>query len=98
MKNLLHYWHLLTYIGSEPDMSYIELKRVQMVNLVVLLCVPFMLFFSIVNYGEHRFVLSGLNFFNAFFLILVLILQYYRKHAMARVILLVSSFFVFYFG
>lgn len=98
MKSLLRYWYVLTHIGVDSDMSYLELKRVHMVNLIALTCIPFMFFFSVTNFVEHRYILSGINFSNALFSIFVIVLQFYRKQNTAKIILLVSGFFFFFLG
>lgn len=98
MKTFLRYWHILTHIGAEPYMSYIELKRVQMVNLMVFVSLPLMLFFSVVNVGQERFTLATLSFCTSLFLVLVVVLQYLGKYSLAKIILLLPSFCLFYFG
>lgn len=98
MKKLRQYWHSLTHIGGDASMSYMELKRVNMVNLIALACLPMMLTFSIVNYHEQRPILAMVNLLNTLSAAAVLGLQLIRQHAIARAVLVSSNYVFFTFS
>ncbi|MCL7987810.1 HAMP domain-containing histidine kinase [Sphingobacterium sp. lm-10] len=91
-------WRALSHLGVDPQMTYMEIKRVHMVNLIAISCVPAMFFFSIVNFFEGRYFLSLINMANSLFCLSVLFLQHYKRQELAKIILLGVSFFFFYFG
>lgn len=64
MNYIRRYWNILTNIGTRPDTPYVDLKRIQMVNLIALLCLlPTLCFFAI-NIIDHRYLLSTINLSN----------------------------------
>ena len=91
-------WRALSHLGIDPQMTYMEIKRVHMVNLIAITCVPSMFLFSGVNFYEGRYFLAMINGANALFCLSVLFLQYYKQQELAKVILLGVSFCFFYFG
>lgn len=91
-------WRILSHLGVNPQMTYMEIKRVHMVNLIAIICIPAMFLFSIVNLFEGRNFLSLINFSNGICCLSILFLQYYKKHEFAKVILLGVNFLFFYFG
>lgn len=98
MNDFLKYWKVLTHIGVHADMTYIDVKRVHMVNLIALLCVLPTCCFSLLNFIDQRYLLSTINFSNTVCSISVLLLQYYRRPYYAKAMLLVSNFFFFLMG
>ncbi|MGJ1360629.1 sensor histidine kinase [Sphingobacterium spiritivorum] len=98
MTDFLKYWKKFTYFGVYSDMSYIEMKRIMMINLIATFCLAPTVFFSIVNLLDHRYLLSTINISNTICSIIVIILQYYRKHNSAKAMLLISNFFFFFLG
>ncbi|CAM3674825.1 HAMP domain-containing sensor histidine kinase [Sphingobacterium prati] len=98
MNYIRRYWNILTNIGTRPDMPYVDLKRIQMVNLIALLCLlPTLCFFAI-NIIDHRYLLSTINLSNTICSISVLLLQYDSKHNFAKAMLLISNFIFFFLG
>lgn len=98
MTDFLKYCKKFTYFGVYSDMSYIEMKRIMMINLIATFCLAPTVFFSIVNLLDHRYLLSTINISNTICSIIVIILQYYRKHNSAKAMLLISNFFFFFLG
>ncbi len=98
MHYLRTYWKMLTLIGTHSGMSYIELKRVQMVNLIAILCILPTICFFVLNIVEHRTLLAAINISNSICSIAVLVLQYDRKHDFAKAMLLISNFIFFLLG
>ncbi len=98
MNYIQRYWNILKNIGTRPDMSYINLKRIQMVNLIAILCLLPTLCFFILNIIDQRYLLSMINLSNTICSISVLFLQYDGKHNYAKAMLLVSNFLFFLLG
>ncbi|WP_166333760.1 sensor histidine kinase [Sphingobacterium chungjuense] len=91
-------WRMLSYLGVSPQMTYMEIKRVHMVNLITMICIPAMFLFSVVNFFEGRYFLAMINASNGISCLSVLFLQYYKRLELAKIILLGVNFFFFYFG
>ncbi|HBI88906.1 MAG TPA: hypothetical protein DDY75_13725 [Sphingobacterium sp.] len=98
MNHFRKYWKLLSHIGAHPDMSYIDFKRVYMINLIALLCLFPTIFFSILNLIDHRYILAAINFCNSLCALTVLLLQYYEKRTIAKATLLTSNAVFFFAG
>ncbi|MDF2516586.1 MAG: histidine kinase [Sphingobacterium sp.] len=98
MKYIRRYWNILTNIGTHPDISYVNLKRIQMVNLIAILCLLPTLCFFVLNIMDKRYLLSAINLSNAICSITVLFLQYDGKHNFAKAMLLISNFIFFFLG
>ncbi|WP_164123113.1 sensor histidine kinase [Sphingobacterium sp. xlx-130] len=98
MKRILYYWEMLTHIGTDPSMSYMEFKRAQMVNMIAWFCILPAMLFSITNFFEHRYLLALINFSNGLCDIAVLLLQYRCKPNHAKLMLLTSNFIFFFLG
>ncbi len=98
MNHFRKYWKLLSHIGAHPDMSYIDFKRVYMINLIALLCLFPTIFFSIFNLIDHRYILAAINFCNSLCALTVLLLQYYEKRTIAKATLLTSNAVFFFAG
>ncbi|HAK31658.1 MAG TPA: hypothetical protein DCO90_21030 [Sphingobacterium sp.] len=98
MNHFRKYWKLLSHIGAHPDMSYIDFKRVYMINLIALLCLFPTIFFSILNLIDHRYISAAINFCNSLCALTVLLLQYYEKRTIAKATLLTSNAVFFFAG
>ncbi|MFD2556403.1 sensor histidine kinase [Sphingobacterium tabacisoli] len=98
MKRIRNYWEILTHIGTDTSMSYMDSKRAHMVNMIAILCILPAIFFSITNLSEQRPILALINFSNGLCDLVVLILQYRRKHNLAKLMLLSSNFIFFFAG
>ncbi len=98
MNHFRKYWNFFSHIGAHPEMSYIDFKRVYMINLIALLCLLPTIFFSILNFIDHRYILSAINFSNSICAFTVLLLQYYEKHNIAKATLLTSNSVFFFLG
>ncbi|WON93345.1 HAMP domain-containing sensor histidine kinase [Sphingobacterium sp. Lzh-3] len=98
MNQFRKYWIYFSHIGAHTDMSYIDFKRVYMINLIALLCLFPTIFFSILNLIDHRYILSAINFSNSICAITVLFLQYNGKYNSAKATLLTSNSVFFFAG
>lgn len=98
MKRIRNSWKMLTHIGTDPSMSYMDFKRAHMVNMIALLCILPAIFFSITNFFEERYLLAMINFSNGLCDIGVLLFQYRGKHNHAKLMLLTSNFIFFFLG
>ncbi|WP_270090693.1 sensor histidine kinase [Sphingobacterium sp. SYP-B4668] len=98
MKSFRKYWKVLMDTGTYSGMSYIESKRVHMVNLIALICIFPTIYFATVNFIEHRYLLSTINLFSTISSLSVLLFQYYGKLNFAKVMLLASNYLFFFAG
>lgn len=88
----------LQYIGVYPDLSYLEGKKVQMLNLVISFCIPLTFFFTCTNLIEDRPLLASINAGSFVASLTALILHHYRYYRIARSILIVFNLIFFTLG
>lgn len=96
MTKLKHYWYFLTHLGIDTNSSYLEIKRISMVNITCMFCILPAFCFSIINFFEHRYILSCLNLLTATSYSGVLILQHFKRHDTAKILLLCTSCIIFF--
>lgn len=98
MESVRIFWHPITHIGINSSMNYVEKKRTLMVNLIALVCIPFMLYFCCANFFNGLFPLSVINLTNAIACGITLALQHLNKLKAARIILITASYLCFTTG
>ncbi|MGJ7032345.1 sensor histidine kinase [Niabella hirudinis] len=81
-------WNSIVNVGVLPAMPYVESRRTKLLNLLALPCIPFMFFFSVLNFIQGRQVLAGLNLLNTLSAVLVLIMHRRRMYLGARMVLI----------
>ncbi|MCA5003591.1 sensor histidine kinase [Sphingobacterium bovistauri] len=86
---------VLSRIGTRVDSSYLDRKRIYMVNIIAIICVIPSFSFSVLNFIEDRFYLSLINFLTGVTYITVILLQYYHQHQKAKALLIGSSYILF---
>lgn len=90
--------HKLSQIGISPTLDYVKKKRITMVNIIALYCIPFMLYFAISNTLYERYSLAIVNTTNIFASLITLVLQHYKKHEIAKISLILPSYICFLMG
>ena len=98
MKKLWRYCKVLESIGIHSGISYLDGKKVRMLNLIAWICIPFTFFFSCVNWYEGRHFLSAINASNFIASVLVLTLHHYRHYASSKLVLTFGNFLFFFLG
>jgi two-component system sensor histidine kinase/response regulator len=90
-------WNHIIYLGVRPSVSFIESRRTKLLNLLSLPCIPFMLFYSVLNACQSRYLLSALNLVMTLVSVAVLLLHKYRQYLSARLVLILFSVLVYTF-
>ncbi len=98
MKKLWRYCKILESIGIHPGISYLDGKKIRMLNLIAWTCIPFTFFFSCVNWHEGRHFLSAINASNFIASVFVLVLHHYRHYISSRLVLTFGNFLFFFLG
>ncbi|HVI47306.1 MAG TPA: HAMP domain-containing sensor histidine kinase [Chitinophaga sp.] len=93
----LRYWRYIVDVGVSPDMSFIEVRRTKLLNLLALPCIPCMFFYAILNTSQHRYLLAALNLTTTLMNVAVLLMHYYRMYYGARVIMIFFSVVLYTF-
>ncbi len=98
METILSLYKRLTHIGVHADLSYLESRRTQMLNLIALTCIPLTFFFGLTNFIAQHKLLSLINFSNSLASASVLWLHYKHRYAAGRIVLLAFNFVLFSAG
>ncbi|MCH5598067.1 sensor histidine kinase [Niabella ginsengisoli] len=86
-RNLLQrFLDIVICIGIHPDLPLVECRRVKLLNILALLCIPFFLVYPVVNIVQHRYFLASLNIINLASLFLFFAMHKYRFYLSARLI------------
>ena len=96
MKNIYQYLIRLSKIGIKDNASYIEIKQVQMVNIIAITCLIPPLIFTIINFNDGRLLLALINFLTSFSYLLVIFLQYHHRQNAAKILLVGFNFLLFF--
>lgn len=98
MEAMLSFYQKLTHIGVHADLSYLESRRTQMLNLIALTCVPLTFFFSVTNFNSGHHLLSMINLANSAASASVLWLHHKNRYQAGRLVLLAFNFILFSAG
>ncbi|MFY0256304.1 sensor histidine kinase [Chitinophaga sp. 30R24] len=90
-------WNNVVCLGVHPAMPFMEARRTRLLNLLSLPCIPFMLFYCLLNAIQGRYLLSALNLLTTLVSLTVLWLHKYRKYLSARVVLIFFSTVIYTF-
>ncbi|MGX5817597.1 sensor histidine kinase [Chitinophaga lutea] len=90
-------WSSIVDFGVHPGMTFVEVRRTRLINLLTLPCIPMMAFFCVLNAIQGRAILSTLNFITTATCIVVLFLHRYRKYLSARLVLLSVGIVIYTF-
>ncbi|MCW3466066.1 sensor histidine kinase [Chitinophaga nivalis] len=93
----VRYWGYIVHVGIDPAMSFIEARRIKLLNLLALPCIPFMFFYAILNTCQHRYLLASLNLTTTLVNITVLLMHRYRMYYSARIVMIFFSVVLYTF-
>ncbi len=96
MKNIFPYLIRLSKTGIKDNASYIEVKQVQMVNIIAIICIIPPLIFSLINFHDGRLLLAFINFLTSLSYMLVIFLQYHKRPNSAKILLVGFNFLLFF--
>lgn len=88
----------LQSIGIYPDLPYLEGKKIQMLNLIVLFCIPLTFFFTCTNFIGGRPFLAFINVCCFITSCSTIILHHYRYYKTARSTLIIFNLIFFTMG
>lgn len=88
-------WNSLLNIGVQKDMPFIEVRRTKLLNLLALPGIPFIVYFTVVNFIGERYLLSGINFLSLLGNLAVLFLHINNRHISARFFVIIYSTVVY---
>ncbi|MBO9593237.1 MAG: HAMP domain-containing histidine kinase [Niabella sp.] len=97
LKYVNKVWNSIVNVGVLPAMPYVESRRTKLLNLLALPCIPFMLFYTIVNFIQGRPVLSILNLANALSALMVFAMHRWRMYLGARLVLIGANLLIYTF-
>ncbi|WP_157558002.1 sensor histidine kinase [Niabella aurantiaca] len=97
LKYVNQVWNSIVNVGILPAMPFVESRRTKLLNLLALPCIPFMLFYTVVNFVQGRYVLSGLNLISTASALMVLVMHRWRMYLGARLILIGVNLLIYTF-
>lgn len=74
-------------IGITPDLSFLDRKKTEVINILMLISIPLLLYFIVANFFANRFYLMLMNSFNLFCCVVILILNSYREYVAGRILI-----------
>ncbi|NIG55538.1 sensor histidine kinase KdpD [Chitinophaga sp. Cy-1792] len=84
-SDYIHYcWNAIVNVGIYPGMPFIEVRRTKLLNLLAIPCIPFMLYFCILNFCQGRITLSAFNLTTSASAGMLLLMHKFRKYLWAR--------------
>ena len=98
MRRIWECLKALQSIGIYPDLPYLEGKKIQMLNLIVLFCIPLTFFFTCTNLVGVRPFLAFINACSFISSLSTLILHHYRYYKAARSTLIIFNLIFFTMG
>lgn len=78
------------HIGINPDLSFHDRKKTEVINILMFISIPLLVYFIVTNSIADRFYLVLLNTFNFLCAVATLILNGYRKYVAGRIIISVG--------
>lgn len=81
--------------GISEDMSFDEVKRTRLINICILSCMPICSTFTLVNFFQHKYILSLICFVVFLGGISILYIHFKRRFYLARLVLLAGSTILF---
>ncbi|MCD2423118.1 HAMP domain-containing histidine kinase [Niabella pedocola] len=97
LKYVNKVWNGVVNVGVLPAMPYVESRRTKLLNLLALPCIPFMIFYAIVNFIQDRPVLAILNLANALSALMVFAMHRWRMYLGARLVLIGANLLIYTF-
>ncbi|MBC9934995.1 sensor histidine kinase [Chitinophaga qingshengii] len=88
-------WNYIVNIGVDPLMPFIESRRTKLLNLLAIPCIPFMLFFAVLNTCQGRYLLAFFNVLTSAINVFVLWLHWKQRYLSARLVAIVCSIVIY---
>lgn len=76
-------------------MPFIESRRTKLLNLLAIPCIPFMLFFAVLNCSQGRYLLAVFNLLTSCINVFVLWLHWKRRYLSARLVAILCSVLIY---
>ncbi|WP_159456139.1 sensor histidine kinase [Chitinophaga eiseniae] len=93
----LRAWNSIVNVGVSPLMPFIESRRTRLLNLLAIPCIPFMLFFAVLNCYQGRYLLSVFNLLTSGINVFVLWLHRKQRYLSARMVAILCSVLIYTF-
>jgi signal transduction histidine kinase len=74
-------------IGITDNLSFIETKKIQLLNAVLCSGLPLNIFFAVLNFFQGKKILAIINIFLALGAIIILLINHYQRFLLARLVL-----------
>ncbi|GAB3428453.1 sensor histidine kinase [Niabella aquatica] len=81
--------------GVHPDLPIIESRRVKMLNILTMICMPFVVLFLALNIVQNRYLLVGLNLANLISLLLLILMHKHRLYQSAKLVRIAFSIIIY---
>lgn len=93
----LRTWNYIVNVGVNPLMPFIESRRTKLLNLLAIPCIPFMLFFAVLNCSQGRYLLAVFNLLTSSINVFVLWLHWKQRYLSARLVAILCSVVIYAF-
>ncbi|MBC9909235.1 sensor histidine kinase [Chitinophaga varians] len=93
----LRTWNYIVNVGVSPLMPFIESRRTKLLNLLAIPCIPFMLFFAVLNCSQGRYLLALFNLLTSSINVFVLWLHWKQRYLSARLVAILCSVVIYTF-
>ncbi|NML40208.1 HAMP domain-containing histidine kinase [Chitinophaga sp. G-6-1-13] len=93
----LRTWNYIVNVGVSPLMPFIESRRTKLLNLLAIPCIPFMLFFAVLNCSQGRYLLAVFNLLTSCINVFVLWLHWKQRYLSARLVAILCSVVIYTF-
>ncbi|SDE19067.1 sensor histidine kinase [Niabella drilacis] len=97
LKYVNKVWNSIVNVGIQPAMPYVESRRTKLLNLLALPSIPFMFFYTVVNFVQGRYMLAGLNLASTLSALMVFAMHRRRMYLGARLVLIGVNLLIYTF-
>lgn len=87
LQKIRYLLRLCINIGIIDTLGFTEKKKIQLLNIVLCSGLPLNIFFSILNFVQHKTLLGVINVFLALGAVVILVINSYHKFFLARLVL-----------
>jgi len=94
-SSALGFFKKLLRLGVTPDLDYLERKKIEVINLVMLVNSPVIAVFLVLNFNNGTYLLALLNLISVLGNIMILALHHYGKKREVRLIISFSFLVIF---
>lgn len=93
---LVKFWHSVLNVGVKDDLPFEERKVTIIINALVITGIPFSFFFLILNFFQHRYPLSAINFITLLGGLSIVFIHKRRNYIAGRIVLCTLSMLIFF--